>query len=47
MNVGWMVALAALAVLEQVAPQGHRVRVPLGVTLLIAGIWQYAGAASH
>jgi len=41
MNGWWMVALAALAVTEQVAPHGHRLRVPLGVGFMIAGVWPY------
>jgi len=41
MNVWWMAALAALAVTEQVAPHGHRLRAPLGVGFMIAGVWQY------
>ena len=45
MNVWWMLALAALAVAEQVAPHGHRLRVPLGVGFLIAGVWQYVGGS--
>jgi predicted metal-binding membrane protein len=45
MNLWWMAALAALAVTEQVAPHGHRLRVPLGVSLVIAGVWQYVGAS--
>ena len=45
MNGWWMVALAALAVTEQVAPHGHRLRVPLGVALMIAAIWRFAAAA--
>jgi predicted metal-binding membrane protein len=45
MNVWWMAALAALAVTEQVAPHGHQLRVPLGVSLVIAGGWQYVGAS--
>lgn len=43
MNVWWMVALAVLGVAEQVAPHGHRLRVPLGVGFMIAGVWQYVG----
>jgi predicted metal-binding membrane protein len=45
MNGWWMAALAALAVTEQVAPHGHRLRVPLGVALMIAAIWRFAAAA--
>ena len=41
MNWWWMAALAACAVIEQVAPNGHRVRVPLGAGLMIAGVWHY------
>jgi predicted metal-binding membrane protein len=45
MNGWWMAALAALAVTEQVARHGHRLRVPLGVALLIAAVWRFAAAA--
>ena len=41
MTVWWMAALAAIAVMEQVVPHGHRLRVPLGVGFMIAGVWQY------
>jgi len=45
MNVWWMAVLAAIAVMEQVAPHGHRLRVPLGVGFMIAGVWQYVGGS--
>lgn len=32
----WMVALAAMACVEQVAPGGHRLRVALGIALVVA-----------
>src|SRR5262245_11106056 len=41
MNRWWMAALAAIAVIEQVAPHGHRMRVPLGAALMFAGVWRY------
>jgi predicted metal-binding membrane protein len=41
MNVWWMAALAAVAVMEQVAPHGDRLRVPLGIGFMIAGVWRY------
>jgi predicted metal-binding membrane protein len=45
MNLWWMAALAGLALVEQVAPYGQRLRVPLGVGLLGAGLWRLAAAA--
>ena len=45
MNWWWMAALAAIAVIEQAAPHGHRLRVTLGVGFLIAGAWQYVGGS--
>jgi len=42
MNAWWMAALAALALLEQAAPQGQIPRRALGGALLVAGIWQLA-----
>lgn len=42
MNPWWMAALAALALVEQVAPGGRALRVPLGVALVAAGIWRMA-----
>jgi len=45
MNWWWMAALAAIAVVEQVAPHGHRLRAPLGVGFMIAGVWQYVGGS--
>lgn len=41
MNLWWMAALAAVAFVEQVAPRGRALRVPLGVALLAAGLWQF------
>jgi predicted metal-binding membrane protein len=35
-NLGWMVALAAVTFIEQVVPHGHRLRLPLGIALLVA-----------
>jgi len=45
MNVWWMAALAAVAVTEQVAPHGHRLRVPLGIGFVMAGVWQFVGGS--
>jgi len=45
MNWWWMAALATIAVIEQAAPHGHRLRVTLGVGFLIAGAWQYVGGS--
>jgi predicted metal-binding membrane protein len=42
MNLWWMAALAGLALVEQVAPGGRALRVPLGVALLAAGLWRIA-----
>lgn len=39
-NVLWMAALAGIALVEQVVPRGDRLRVPLGVALIAAGLWQ-------
>jgi predicted metal-binding membrane protein len=38
MNVWWMAALAAAAFVEQVVPFGDRLRVPLGLTLVVVGL---------
>ena len=38
MNAWWMVALAVLALLEQIAPHGQMLRRGLGVVFLAAGI---------
>lgn len=38
MNLWWMAALAAVAFVEQVVPRGDRLRVPLGVALVSAGL---------
>jgi predicted metal-binding membrane protein len=35
MSVWWMAGLAALTFVEQVMPWGGRLRVPIGVTLLV------------
>lgn len=45
MNLWWMAALAGLALVEQVAPGGRALRVPLGVALLAAGLWRLAVVA--
>jgi len=41
MNLGWMAAVTAVAFVEQVAPWGARLRVPLGLTLAACacGFW--------
>jgi predicted metal-binding membrane protein len=41
MNLWWMAALAAVALLEQVAPYGATLRRPLGGALLVAGLWRF------
>lgn len=41
MNLWWMAALAAIALVEQVAPHGDTFRRPLGVALIAAGVWRY------
>ena len=41
MNLWWMAALAAVTLLEQVAPYGPTLRRPLGVAMLVAGIWRF------
>jgi predicted metal-binding membrane protein len=40
MNVWWMLALGAIALLEQVAPYGNALRRALGGVLLLAGVWR-------
>jgi predicted metal-binding membrane protein len=40
MNRWWMGALTAIALVEQVAPSGHTLRQPLGIALLVAGLWR-------
>jgi len=40
MSAWWMVVLAALAFVEQVAPHGQVLRRALGGAFLIAGVWQ-------
>ena len=41
MSLWWMAALAAIALVEQVAPHGDTFRRPLGVALIAAGVWRY------
>jgi predicted metal-binding membrane protein len=41
MNVWWMAALAVLALVEQVAPQGQMLRRALGAAFLVAGVWRF------
>jgi predicted metal-binding membrane protein len=45
MNRWWMGALTAIALVEQVAPGGHRLRQPLGVALLAAGMWRLSSGS--
>lgn len=40
MNVWWMAALTVAVFVEQVLPRGERIRVPLGVGLIFAGLLQ-------
>jgi predicted metal-binding membrane protein len=40
MNQWSMAGLAAIALIEQVTPGGHKVRQPLGIALLAAGAWR-------
>jgi predicted metal-binding membrane protein len=40
-NLWWMAGLTVVAFVEQVAPRGHLLRVPLGVALVIAGILRW------
>ena len=42
MNYWWMAALAGIALLEQTAPHGHKLRVPIGIALVSAGIWWFS-----
>ncbi len=35
MSLWWMAALAAIAFVEQVVPGGHRLRIPLGIALIV------------
>lgn len=37
-NVGWMAALTAAVFVEQVVRYGDRIRVPIGVALIVAGL---------
>ncbi len=39
MNAWWMAALGMLALIEQVAPNGHVLRRVLGVGFLALGVW--------
>ena len=41
MSLWWMAALAAIAFVEQVVPGGGRLRIPLGVALLIAAALRF------
>lgn len=41
MNLWWMAALAGAVCAEQVVSWGHRLRVPLGVALIVAGVWRW------
>lgn len=43
MNMWWMAALTAATFAEQVLPRGDRLRVPLGVALVAAGVLRAAG----
>ncbi len=38
MSLWWMAALAGVAFVEQVAPRGDLLRVPLGIALVVAGV---------
>jgi predicted metal-binding membrane protein len=38
-NVWWMAALTVVAFVEQVVPRGDRLRVPLGLALIVAGLY--------
>ena len=40
MNLWWMAALAGVAFVEQVVPHGDRLRIPLGVALIGAGLYR-------
>jgi predicted metal-binding membrane protein len=40
MNAWWMAALGVLALVEQIAPQGHALRRVLGCGLVVAGVWR-------
>ena len=42
MNLWWMVVVAAASFVEQVVPRGDRLRVPLGVALVSAGVLAWA-----
>ncbi len=39
MSAWWMAALGGVAFAEQVAPRGDRLRLPLGLALVGAGVW--------
>jgi predicted metal-binding membrane protein len=38
MNLVWIVGLSAFVLAEKLLPQGTRLRVPVGVLLMIAGV---------
>ena len=40
MHVWWMAALTAAVFIEQVVPRGDRIRMPLGIALILAGLAQ-------
>jgi predicted metal-binding membrane protein len=39
MNVAWMLTAAVIIFVEKTVPGGHRVAPPLGVALVLAGVW--------
>jgi predicted metal-binding membrane protein len=42
LHVWWMAALTAAVFVEQVVPRGDRIRMPLGIALILAGLAQAA-----
>jgi predicted metal-binding membrane protein len=40
-NLWWMLALAVVVFVEQAAPGGDRLRLPLGAALTTAGVWRF------
>jgi predicted metal-binding membrane protein len=38
MNLIWIAGLSVLVLLEKLVPQGMRLRVPLGVLMMMAGV---------
>jgi predicted metal-binding membrane protein len=42
MSLAWMVLLAGIVLIEQVAPYGHTLRRPLGIAFLAAGVWRFS-----